>query len=162
MGNIPDKQEYTLINNPINCENTITTEILTTTKSLETLIIDVTKSNNIDEIFKNYDEKTILDYYKSDSIIEILMLNNDKSLKLANALPVNKEKLIFKYFPIVPVNLIIIMSKNIDFNVLDENKETFLFKKLEKGNRVYSRDINIFVKEYLKYITININEIFSR
>lgn len=146
MGNIPDKHEYTSIDNPINCENTVISESTIipeiTTKSLQTLITDVAKTNNIDNVFKNYNEKTILDYYKSDSIIGILSSNNDKALQLANALPVNKEKLIFKYFPIVPVNLMIIMSKNIDFNVLDENQETFLFKKLEKE----------YLK-YLKYIT---------
>jgi hypothetical protein len=162
MGNTTDKQEYTLVNNPINCEtdvipeSTVIPEI--TSKSLQTLITDIARSNNINYIFKNYDEKTILDYYKSDSIIGILSSNNDKALQLANALPVNKEKLIFKYFSVVPVNLIIIMSKNIDFNVLDENEETFLFKKLKKGT-MFTSDFDVLVKNHLKYITKLLNNV---
>lgn len=152
MGNVQQKQEYTLVNNPINSENIITVEKSVVNQSLQKLISDVSKLNDINNVFKNYDNETILDYYKSDSIIEILKLNNDKSLQLANALPVNKEKLIFRYFPIVPVNLIIAMSKNIDFNVLD-NKESFLFKKLKKGEKMFSFEFNVIVNNHLKYIT---------
>lgn len=73
MGNISDKPDYKLINNPINSENDCMTETLIANKSLPSLIADITKSNNIIEVFKNYDDETILDYYKSDSIIEILL-----------------------------------------------------------------------------------------
>lgn len=178
MGNSLDKQEYTLINNAINCENTIDIETVTIetvtieteksinhknitkapTASLQTLITDITKSNNVSDVLKNYDEQTISDYYKSDSIIEIFKLNNDKALQLANALPVNKEKLIFKYFPVVPVNLMIIMSKNMNLNVLDNNKETFLFKKLKKGD-MFIFDFNLLIKKHIIYITKFLNNV---
>lgn len=95
MGNIPDKQEYTLINNSINCENTeiITTKSINETIICKDIINDIAKSNNVSDVFKNYDDKTIINYYKSESVIDLLKLNNDKSLQLANAIPKNKEKI---------------------------------------------------------------------
>ena len=150
MGNVSDKQEYSLVNNPVNFDDVIKNN--TNPKLINDIINDVIRSNNINEVFKNYDNETILNYYKSDSIIEILKLNNEKSLQLANALPANKENLIFRYSFVIPVNLLVIMSKNININILNEKQETFLFKQLEKG-KMFSWEFDIIIKEHLKYIT---------
>lgn len=129
MGNIHEKGSYELINNqsddvpPTN----IVPKIMIS--QLKMLALDVIKSDNIDDTFKDYDNKTILDYYKSNMILDIFMKNDKKAVKLAHAFPGTNENLMFIYFPVVPVDIIIIMSKKIDFNALNENDGTFLFGK---------------------------------
>lgn len=93
-------------------------------------------TNSLEKIFAEYDEKTILDYYESTEAINILKQNNEKSVKLAHNLPKNNRGLMFKYFPGIPYELIIIMSKHINFNALDENKYTFLFRYKDVADNI--------------------------
>lgn len=49
-------------------------------------------------------------------------------------------------------------QKNIDFNVLNDNNETFLFKKLEKGD-MYISQFDKIIKDHLNYITTLLNNV---
>lgn len=170
MGNVPEKQPYMLINNVATCETlndnsteTIVKSITKPTNSTETIVKTITKPNslamlikavgtstNITDTFKDYDENTILDYYKTSEIVSIFKQNNSKSLVLAHALPANNQELMFKYAIYVPVELIIIMSKNINFNAVDKNSETFLYSILDNKGEKYDFDIKI--KDRLEYV----------
>lgn len=153
MGNVPEKQSYALINNPINCENDSSIETNTITKptmSLTTLIKAVSTSTNIKDTFKDYDKDTILDYYKTNQAIDIFKLNNLKSVELANALSGTNLDLMFKYAIYVPVELIIVMSKNINFNAVNQNGETFLYSILD--NKGEEHDFQIKIKNRLEYV----------
>lgn len=111
---------------------------------------------SIERIFKDYDQNTILDYYESDEAVTLLTRNNRKSLILAQNLPKSDRGLMFKYFPDVPLELVIVMSKQINFNATNERKQTFLYED------------DVF--KYIGYITdlidkiddININLIVNR
>jgi len=153
MGNKVDKHPYITINgNMVMCEefdtmslptntndsinmNTLpaTSTVTVTTKPLDKLKkeIDLIKSkestNDIEKILKDYDATTILDYYESDSAINILKHNDEKALQLAHNIPKNDRGVMFKYFPDVPFELIMVMSKNINFNAVDKNGKTFLY-----------------------------------
>lgn len=85
-------------------------------------------NNNLEKIFKDYSENVILDYYESDSAITIFKRNDNKALQLAHNLPKNDRQLMFKYFSKVPTELILVMSKNINFNAVNDKGETFLYQ----------------------------------
>lgn len=85
-------------------------------------------NGDLAKIFLNYNEEIILNYYESDSAINIFKQNNEKSLSLALQLPKSDRGLMFKYFPSVPFKLILVMAKNINFNAVNANGEIFLYK----------------------------------
>lgn len=168
MGNQAEKEQYVTINeNMVTCKdfddmvidktkpsNKIDT--FTKHKLLSTLIDTINKSKDIaNDVFNNYDEEIILDYYESTECLEILQKNDKKAKQLAQLLPPNKRMLAWKYFRCVPANLIIVMTNSINFNLVNKNNETFLFQKIE--GYAYSDDI----KKHINHICFLLKNIDS-
>lgn len=123
---------------------------------LEKLISDVNKAKtkeDIVEIFSLNQSDVIDDFYCSDELINLLKMNNSKSDLLAMLLPKSERDLIRKYFnSSVPYQILLLMGKNLDYNILNENGNTFLYA-------TWNNNIP-YVIELIKNISdININHI---
>lgn len=131
---------------------------------LQQLIKDINGAKtkeDIQTIFALYSvsETVILEFYGSDSMIKFLHNNDSKSKILASLLPKNDNNLISKYFERkIPYHILLLMGDNLNYNFVNDDKETFLYKTwADSFSSQYLVDIDYVIELLSNIDNININ-----
>jgi ribosomal protein L30E len=99
-------------------------------ENLDNLITEIEKAKpeDIKKILSEYTKKTVVTFYKTAKCISFFRKKDQKAIILASLVPQTKINLIQIYFNAqIPIEMYKLME-NLDFNSLDKNKETFLFR----------------------------------